>query len=314
MENLLQVRSEAAAGRPRAQLRLAHLILTGRTPGSPREALELVQAACERRSGAAFLYHAALAIRGHGRPQSFDEATRLVEQAVRCGDTKAKGQLMALGGKIDPALWSAPIELVQHHATPRVFTIKNFIPRGICNWLIKAARNNLDPATVLGASIGDAQGYDASRNNSVMSTTHLQPDLVFQLTDMRIAAASKAPLNHQEPTNILHYARGQRFTRHYDFIVVDPDRQPALAQEVSRIGQRAMTFLIYLNDQFEGGETEFPQLDWRFKGAAGDALMFWNLSESGGCELSSLHAGLEVTKGEKWLYSKWIRQKPLPVM
>ena len=49
------------------------------------------------------------------------------------------------------------------------------------------------------------------------------------------------------------------------------------------------------------------------KGKLGDALIFWNLNQQGEREMDSLHAGLPVTKGEKWLLSKWVRQRPVPL-
>ena len=79
-------------------------------------------------------------------------------------------------------------------------------------------------------------------------------------------------------------------------------------------GQRAVTALVYLNDGYEGGETDFPELGWKYRGRKGDALLFWNLTPQGEPEPRTLHAGLPPTSGEKWLYSKWIRQKPFPLV
>jgi hypothetical protein len=79
-------------------------------------------------------------------------------------------------------------------------------------------------------------------------------------------------------------------------------------------GQRATTVLIYLNEGYEGGETEFPELDWRFKGKPGDALVFWNLTPAGEPDQRTQHAGLPPTSGEKWLYSKWVRERAFPVV
>jgi hypothetical protein len=72
--------------------------------------------------------------------------------------------------------------------------------------------------------------------------------------------------------------------------------------------------LVYLNDDYEGGETEFPRLGLRYKGKTGDALVFWNVSQTGELERDSVHAGLPVTSGQKWLLSKWVRQKAYPLI
>jgi hypothetical protein len=72
-------------------------------------------------------------------------------------------------------------------------------------------------------------------------------------------------------------------------------------------GQRAMTVLIYLNDDYEGGETAFPVLGRGFKGRKGDALVFWNLMPDGAPDYRTAHIGRAPTRGEKWLFSQWVR-------
>ena len=139
----------------------------------------------------------------------------------------------------------------------------------------------------------------------------LEADVVMQLVCLRIAMTLGLPLGHQELTNVLRYERGQQYKPHYDFIT--PKEAEAFGAELERIGQRIATLLVYLNDDYEGGETAFPHLDWRYKGQPGDALIFWNLSEQGVPEPKSVHAGLPVTNGEKWLLSKWVRAKPMPL-
>ncbi len=257
------------------------------------------------------MYHAALAARGHGRPQNFEDAFKYLTEAAALGDTRAKGQLMAMGGKFDHGAWFGPISGMQHHAAPRVFTVEGFLPKPVCAWLIKQSRKNLQRAPVQQAAKNGEFVVDAARSNSVAGSHALHPDLVVQLTNLRIAAAIGEPIGHQEPTNFLHYARSEQYLPHFDFFT--QAEEAGFAHELRTIGQRVATVLVYLNDGYEGGETDFPKLGWRFKGNAGDALIFWNLSASGEREMGSLHAGLPVTKGEKWLLSKWIRQRPVPM-
>lgn len=298
---------------PRAQLRLAHLMLTGRERYTqPDEPIRLVTAACAQRSAEALMYHAALAARGHGRAQSFDDAFRFVEEAAALGDTRAKGQFMALGRSFDRDAWFGPLEQVQHHQAPRVSSIEGFLSKPVCSWLIKQASKNLVRAPVQRAEDNAAFSLDNSRSNSVAGSSHLQPDLVVQLVNMRIASAIGLPLAHQEPTNFLNYKRGQEYSDHYDFF--RKEEEAGFAHELRTIGQRVATVLVYLNDGYDGGETAFPRLDWSFKGKLGDALIFWNLDAAGEREMNSLHAGRPVTKGEKWLLSKWVRQRPVPLI
>ena len=308
--------SSPPAGGPRERLRMAHALLIGRgVPSAPERAMQIIRECCEQKFGDALLFHAALAARGIGRQQDLNDAMRYVAEAAAAGDTRARGQYAALGGKpaFDRTTWQAPIELKQHHAAPRVFTVENLLPQAACAWLIKQARKNLVRAPVQDREKGGAFSADASRTNSVAGSNPLQPDLVMQLANLRIAAAINIPVANQEATNILNYQRGEEYKPHFDFITPIEEKAPIFARELQTIGQRITTVLVYLNDGYEGGETEFPLLDWRFKGKIGDALIFWNLSQTGEGERLSWHAGKPVTKGEKWLLSKWVRQRPVPL-
>lgn len=314
VSQLLNLRLQAGSGDPRAQLQLARMMLIGReAPFAPDEAMRLVVAACEKKYDQALLFHATLAALGLARPQSFDEAIQLVAQAAATGSGRAKGQLLALGGLkgFDIQAWSAKPDMVQHFDAPRVFTIRNFLPPPACAWLISQTRKRREEARVKDPNVGKGAANQI-RTNTGAGFSMIEPDLVMQLTNLRIAAATGVPFIHQEPTNVLHYAVGQEYKAHFDFIT--ETEAHAFTGELDRLGQRVATFLIYLNEGYEGGETAFPHLDWRYKGQTGDALLFWNVSTAGELERNSLHAGTPVTKGEKWLLSKWIRAKPHPLI
>ena len=78
-----------------------------------------------------------------------------------------------------------------------------------------------------------------------------------------MAACLEIPLRHFEPITVLHYAAGEEITEHFDF--VDPN-VPNYPQEIAQNGQRVVTFLVYLNDDYAEGETEFPRLGVSHKG------------------------------------------------
>ena len=122
----------------------------------------------------------------------------------------------------------------------------------------------------------------------------------------RIGAATDLPPSVMELTKVLHYSVGQEFAPHFDFI--DP-ATPGMAGEVQARGRRLVTFLIYLNDDSDGGETEFPAIGLRHRGRRGDALMFANVDLAGIPDRKTLHTGLAPTRGEKWLLSQWIRDR-----
>lgn len=151
----------------------------------------------------------------------------------------------------------------------------------------------------------------SDRSNTGCDFSKIEGDLVLQMTRLRLAVWTGIKPEFQEPPNILHYERGQHYGPHYDFVRVD--EVSGLQGELTSWGQRRATALVYLNDDYEGGETNFPRLGWSYKGKTGDALLFWNLSEAGEREELSLHAGSPVTRGTKIILSQWIREKVVPV-
>lgn len=314
-DHVMELRRRAAAGDPLSQYQLARILLVGReAPPDAAMALKLVRDACAQNFPQALLFHATLAALGFGRTQSWGDAISYVGQAAATGDERAQGQLAALGGVsgFKPEAWFEERPVIQHCDAPRVFTVKNFLSRDACAWLIDQARRRLVSARVKDPETGVAAVDEQMRTNSGAGFSAIESDLILQLTCLRISAAVGLPLIQQEPTNVLHYAPGQQYRSHYDFIVSGDEA--AFADELRRLGQRVCTVLVYLNDDYEGGETDFPRLNWQFKGETGDALIFWNLSATGERERFSLHAGLPVTSGEKWLLSKWIREKPYPLI
>lgn len=209
--------------------------------------------------------------------------------------------------QVDVTTWTTPPEVQVLSQAPRIRVCRGFASAAECDWLIALAGQGLRRALIYRK---DAAGHRASdtRTNSEADYTIGHADLVLNLLRARLAAAIGVESRYFEIAKLLQYTPGQQFSPHCDF--QDPVT-PALAQEVQRHGQRVATALLYLNDDYEGGETEFPRIGMRFKGAAGDALFFDNVKVSGELDYDTLHAGLPPTRGTKWVYSQWIRSRPL---
>lgn len=187
---------------------------------------------------------------------------------------------------------------------PRVRVFENFATLQECDWLIERARHRLGPAQVYENSGTDLQRHEG-RSNSEGSFELDASDAVLSLIHDRIARASGVPIEHFEVGKLLRYKPGETFTRHSDFL------QPGMHEEIEARGQRVATFLTYLSDDYDGGETEFTEANFKFKARKGDALMFLNVDASGAPDPMSLHAGLPTTRGEKWVLSLWLRGKPV---
>jgi prolyl 4-hydroxylase len=311
--DIATLRAAAAAGDPSAQVLLARRHIIGReVPYDLDESVRLLNMAAAQDFPLALLLSATLAALGLGRTQNFEHAIQFVARAADTGSERAVGQLNALGGVggFDPDSWLAPAISVQQAAAPRIYTSEKLVPEAACAWLASQALLRLQPAPVKDPTVGGS-GMSSARTNRGCGFSKIEADLVLQMTRLRLAVWTGIAPEFYEPPNILHYQSGQEYRPHYDF--VRADEEYGLQGELASFGQRRVTALVYLNEEYEGGETVFPRLDWRYKGKTGDAMMFWNLSESGEREQLSIHAGAPVSSGEKIVLSQWIRQKVVPV-
>ncbi|MDP1699329.1 MAG: 2OG-Fe(II) oxygenase [Xanthomonadaceae bacterium] len=131
-------------------------------------------------------------------------------------------------------------------------------------------------------------------------------DVSLRLIQLRFAAAAGSPpLSHLEPLVVLHYAPGEQYRPHRDYL---SPSDPGLAGPGR---QRVTTVCCYLNEGMQGGATVFPKVGVRVQPRQGSAVVFANLGPEGQPDPNSLHAGEPVGFGEKWLATSWIRQGPI---
>jgi prolyl 4-hydroxylase len=296
------------AGDADAQHKLGVMLMLGReAPHRPLEGARLVDMAAAQDFTPALRLAGVLRAVGFERPLDWREAMRLVRRAAELGDAEARAELAALGDGFDAASTLAPNFVFEQ---PRIAIVEGVLSPAMCDWIVARAASRLSAAQMYDPEQGGRSAGER-RTNTGMGFALAETDLVLQAAHARIAAASGLALANQEPTNVLHYAPGQEFLPHFDSL----DSGVAhFARDLEINGQRALTFLIYLNDDYEGGETAFPRLNWKHKGAKGDGLMFWNVGPDGLRDEATLHAGLAPISGEKWLLSKWVRDKALPLL
>jgi hypothetical protein len=229
---------------------------------------------------------------------------------ARQGDTSPAGSSAwrQLRQSIDLDAWRVAPPARALSADPAITAVEEFLAPDVCDWITDRARERMAPAQVIGPG-ALAPVQDQIRTNSVAELGLVHTDLVVLLIRDRLSAVCGLPVNAMEVPQVLHYAAGQEFRLHEDYLLPDG---PHKVRELAAHGQRAKTLLIYLNDGFEGGETDFPLLDLRFKGAKGEALMFTNVTADGSPDLRMRHAGLPPSSGEKWLFSQWVRDRNAP--
>ena len=319
--------ARAAAGDAEAQFAAGiDLIAQADTFEKFERAVTLVEQSAAQGHPEATCMLATMAAVGAGRPRDWDRALDLLEAAAGLGSEHAQGQLRLLRRMSEPdgvearecgdwhearrgidmkRLLRAPAPVAVSDR-PRLRHFQGFARPEECTWVIDQLRPKLHPAVVWDQYSGETV-VDPFRSNSAAELPLRDMDVVIALVRARIAEATRLPEFLYELPQLMHYEVGQEFRPHHDFI--DPSK-PGLAADLARRGQRMGTFLIYLNDDFEGGETAFPAAGISFRGRTGDALFFANILRDGSPDPLTLHTGRPPTSGEKWILSQWIRERP----
>lgn len=307
------LRDRAESGEPAAQFDYGMALLEDQqAPVDGPRAIGLIDEAAAADYPDALAMSALFDAMGALRQQSWPIALEKLKRAAGLGSQSAQGQVDVLEERgstellIDRLL--EPPSRKQLSQSPRIVAFPAFATAGECEWLISRARDRLKPAKVFSTATGD-QTYHQARDNSGIEFQLSQMDVVTELIRARISAATRLPVPIFEPTQILQYRVGQQFRPHHDFL--DPD-VPGFAEYLQKFGQRIATVLVYLNEDYEGGETAFPKLGLNFRGATGDALFFTNVDRYGRADPLTLHAGTPPTSGEKWVLSQWIRDRVPP--
>ena len=256
-----------------------------------------------RRSGAAGSASGAAAYRaflahGTGGPRNWSEALDLLESAGRT-DPVPRRELelisaMALDEQGAPIATFEPERLSN---SLEALLFQSLFSAEECDFLIDIASPALQPSKVVDPQTG-AQVPNPVRTSDAVGFPLIAESPAIHALCRRLAMASGTEVKQGEPLQILRYRPGQQYRPHFDAIG-------------GADNQRVLTFLVYLNEDYDGGETEFITPGLRVKGRKGDGLLFRNADASGRADPNSQHAGLPVTGGEKFLASRWIRERPL---
>jgi prolyl 4-hydroxylase len=188
---------------------------------------------------------------------------------------------------------------------PRVVLFDDLLSHDECDELVRQASIKLERSTVVNAQTG---AYDVHPDRT-SSGTHFQrgeTDLVRRI-EQRISELVGSPVDHGEPIQVLHYTPGTEYKPHFDYF--DPAHE-GNDKMLAMGGQRISTLIMYLNDVPAGGSTVFPEVGLDVLPRKGNALYFAYATEDGQLDRRSLHGGSPVGAGEKWIATKWIRQRP----
>jgi prolyl 4-hydroxylase len=285
------------AGEADCWVELAAWTLSGQiVPRDLAKSRECFRLAAGLGHGQAKEIHLAMLANGTGGPANWDGAISLLDKAAS-NDAHAAREIaaiksMRLGPDGEPQ-GHFPSE--QLSTAPDVRLFPALFSAEECDFLIERSQPSLQPSLVVDPQSGRQVPNPVRTSDAVAFPLVVESPAIHALC-RRLAVASDTHVKQGEPLQVLRYRPGQEYRPHFDAIG-DADNQ------------RALTFLVYLNDDYEGGETEFIATGLKVKGRKGDGLLFRNADLTGAPDYNSQHAGLPVTAGEKYLASRWIRQK-----
>jgi prolyl 4-hydroxylase len=182
-----------------------------------------------------------------------------------------------------------------------LFVVRAFLDPGTCAALIERIDAKRRPS-----EIADDVGIADFRTSETCDLSNADP-LVAEV-DRKIVELLGLSPDSGEALQGQRYAPGQEFRPHtdtfepggYDFYVHTADS-----------GQRTWTAMIYLNQPEDGGATRFKAIGKTIQPETGKLLAWNNLRPDGSPNPATLHQGMKVRKGSKYVLTKWFRQHPL---
>ena len=190
---------------------------------------------------------------------------------------------------------------VQRVPTPRLdlFVVRDFLDLATCAALVDRIDARRRPST-----IADDLGDAAFRTSETCDLDGQDP--VVAMVDAAISALLGIPLDRAEPIQGQLYAPGQEFKPHTDTF------EPAKADyyvHCADTGNRSWTAMIYLNEPDEGGATRFKAIAKTIRPETGTLLAWNNLLPDGRPNPATLHQGMKVRRGTKYIVTKWFRER-----
>lgn len=189
------------------------------------------------------------------------------------------------------------------HEEPLIFVQDDFATGDEIRHLQQAGKDRLKPAATI---TDDGTVTTTGRSGSVCWVPQHHDPVIAALAQ-RLSALVGLPLSHSEPFQLVHYAATQGYAPHYDGWQADTE---AGRRCMARSGQRLVTCLLYLNDVPGSGGTAFVRLKFGVDARRGRLLVFHNCHKGSNLlHPDTLHAGMPVRSGEKWVCNLWFRER-----
>lgn len=210
-----------------------------------------------------------------------------------------------------PVAWNGPsvlsagdreVQVLAHLVHPQVVVFGGLLADAECDALVDLSRGRLARSSTVNLDTG-ADEVHAARTSQGMFLRRGENALVARI-EARIAALLEWPVENGEAMQVLRYGVGAEYQPHHDYF--DPDR-PGVGAILARGGQRVASVVMYLNTPVRGGATTFPDAHFEAAAVKGNAVFF--SYDRPHPMTATLHAGAPVLEGEKWVATKWLRER-----
>jgi len=188
--------------------------------------------------------------------------------------------------------------------SPSAWLLKDVLTDEECAHLIRLGQDKMKPSLTVDAETGEHIQVD-SRTSSLTFLV-LRADPIVAAIEEKISDLVNIPVENGEGLQLLRYQIGQEYKPHFDAF---DTKTPGGLKAAQKGGQRVATILLYLSDVEEGGETIFPEVNLKVPARKRQGLLFYSLYDDGTVDPKSLHGGAPVIKGEKWVATKWLRER-----
>ncbi len=185
---------------------------------------------------------------------------------------------------------------------PRVVVFNNLLSEQECDELIALSLPKLSRSTTVNSATGAFEVHEARTSEGTYFL--LGENELCQRIERRIAELVRWPIENGEGLQILRYSNGANYTPHYDYF--DP-AAPGSATILKTGGNRVGTIVMYLQAPEKGGATTFPDVGFEVAPVKGSAVFFSYANPHPSSK--SLHSGAPVTQGEKYVATKWLRER-----
>lgn len=187
---------------------------------------------------------------------------------------------------------------------PRIILFGNVLSKDECKQMIELSKPKLDKSTTVNNLTGETELHKNRTSYGAFFQINETP--LIASIDRRVSELMQLPITHGEGLQILHYQKGGEYKPHLDYF---PPQETGSRVHLAHGGQRVATLILYLNNVEEGGETIFPEINLKVAPMQGNALYFAYTNSKNQVDPLTLHGGCPVLRGEKYIATKWMRQK-----